>query len=65
MNTIRCSIVEDLLPLYIDGALREETAQEVREHLSACPACRTEGVLVGESGKTVPPDPHDYEDTAD
>lgn len=22
MNTIRCSIVEDLLPLYIDGALR-------------------------------------------
>ena len=26
MNTIRCSIVEDLLPLYIDGALREETA---------------------------------------
>ena len=42
MNTIRCSIVEDLLPLYIDGALREETAQEVREHLSACPACRNE-----------------------
>ena len=34
MNTIRCSIVEDLLPLYIDGA--------VREHLSACPACRNE-----------------------
>ena len=30
-----------------------------------CPACRTEGVLVGESGKTVPPDPNDYEDTAD
>ncbi|MFR4758306.1 MAG: hypothetical protein ACLT9P_09665 [Evtepia gabavorous] len=27
MNTIRCSIVEDLPPLYIDGALREETAQ--------------------------------------
>ena len=42
MNTIRCSIVEDLLPLYIDGALREETAQAVREHLSACPACRNE-----------------------
>ena len=41
MNTIRCSIVEDLLPLYIDGALREETAQAVREHLSACPACRS------------------------
>ena len=41
MNTIRCSIVEDLLPLYIDGALREETAQAVREHLSACPPAGT------------------------
>ncbi len=35
MNTIRCSIVEDLLPLYIDGALREETAQAVRGNTSA------------------------------
>ena len=39
---LSCAIVEDLLPLYIDGALREETAQAVREHLSACPACRNE-----------------------
>ena len=39
---LSCAIVEDLLPLNIDGALREETAQAVREHLSACPACRIE-----------------------
>ncbi len=28
-----------------------------------CPACGAEGALVGESGKTVPPDANDYEDT--
>lgn len=29
----------------------------------ACPACHIEGVLVGESGKEVPEDPYEYEDT--
>ncbi|MDE6955876.1 MAG: hypothetical protein K2P18_08965 [Oscillospiraceae bacterium] len=30
-----------------------------------CPACRTEGELIGESGGFNPPDANDYEDTAD
>jgi peptide subunit release factor 1 (eRF1) len=30
-----------------------------------CPACGTEGELVGESGGVCPPDAMDYEDTAD
>lgn len=34
-----CKIVEDLLPLYIDGLTSEETAQYVREHLAKCPSC--------------------------
>ncbi len=29
-----------------------------------CPACQTEGELVGESGGTYPADANDYEDTA-
>ena len=30
-----------------------------------CPACHTEGVLVGESSRDYPPDANDYEDTSD
>lgn len=30
-----------------------------------CPICHTEGVLVGESGKTIPENTGSYEDTAE
>ena len=30
-----------------------------------CPACHTEGELVGESSRDYPPDANDYEDTSD
>lgn len=35
-----CSIVQDLLPLYEEGMLRDETAAFVRGHLADCAACR-------------------------
>lgn len=41
MNTIRCSIVEDLLPLYIDGALREETARRCGNTSAPAPPAGT------------------------
>lgn len=34
-----CKIVEDLMPLYLDGLTNPETADYVREHLEGCPAC--------------------------
>lgn len=37
----RCAIVEDLLPLYVDDLLQEETKQWVEEHLPQCPSCQT------------------------
>lgn len=33
------------------------------ETFGKCPVCHAEGVLVGESGKTVPEDANGYEDT--
>ena len=37
---MRCEIINDLLPLYVDGVCSEETKKEVEEHLKTCPACR-------------------------
>ena len=37
-----CSIVQDLLPLYAEDMLREETKEYVDGHLAQCASCRTE-----------------------
>lgn len=38
---MKCCIVRDLLPGYIDGLNSEETDAEIRKHLEACTVCRT------------------------
>ena len=37
-----CSIVRDLLPLYLEKMLSEDTAVFVKEHLEKCPDCAAE-----------------------
>lgn len=37
---ITCNIIEDLLPLYVDEMVSEDSRQLVEEHLKTCPACR-------------------------
>ena len=37
-----CEIVRDLLPLYYDGVVSEETSAAIKEHLDCCPDCRKE-----------------------
>ena len=37
---INCNIIEDLLPLYIDDMVSEDSRQLVEEHLKECAACR-------------------------
>ncbi|MDD6877177.1 MAG: zf-HC2 domain-containing protein [Clostridiaceae bacterium] len=34
-----CDTVQDLLPLYCDGAASEVSAKAVKAHLEACPDC--------------------------
>ena len=37
---IKCSVVRDLLPLYIDKETGSETTALISEHLAVCPDCR-------------------------
>ena len=38
----KCNLVRDLLPLYVDDALSEDSRTFVERHLKACPACAEE-----------------------
>ena len=40
MNNVNCSIVEDLLPLYMDGCCSKDSQQAVAEHMKTCEKCR-------------------------
>ena len=44
MKTVKkeCSIVRDLLPLYAEDMVSEQTAQYVKEHLKLCKECEAE-----------------------
>ncbi len=35
----QCEIVQDLLPLYVDGACSEASSEMIKEHLCSCPSC--------------------------
>ena len=37
-----CSVVRDLLPLYLEDMVSPETAQYVKAHLADCPECQAE-----------------------
>ena len=40
MNKISCNIIGDLLPLYVDGEVSEDTKKLVEEHLAECADCK-------------------------
>ena len=42
MEKISCSIAKDLMPLYMDGVLSEETTEVMKVHLEGCENCRNE-----------------------
>lgn len=37
-----CSLVRDVLPLYLEKMVSDDTAEFVKEHLETCPACAAE-----------------------
>lgn len=58
---MNCSIVKDLIPLYIDGCCSEESAKVVEEHIRDCDSCKklfedmklpSDVITVSESPKT-------------
>jgi len=40
MDVTTCAVVEDLLPLYQEGLVSENTRAFVEGHLASCPHCR-------------------------
>ncbi|MBU5335215.1 zf-HC2 domain-containing protein [Intestinibacter bartlettii] len=40
MSKLKCSIVEDLMPLYIEDLLSEETKKDIELHLDECEDCK-------------------------
>ncbi|SDW98905.1 zf-HC2 domain-containing protein [Paenibacillus sp. CF384] len=38
---VKCHIVQDIMPSYIDGLLSPETEHDIRQHIEECEACRT------------------------
>lgn len=41
MKDLPCGVIQDLLPLYVDGCCSESSRQAVDRHLDTCPDCRT------------------------
>ena len=37
---MNCTVIADLLPLYIDACCSKESAELVKEHLAVCPRCQ-------------------------
>lgn len=56
-----CSIIDDLLPLYLESSCSRDSAAMVEAHLKDCPACRKKhdilkgGGLVTQTGPPEPP----------
>lgn len=46
MREIRCSIINDILPLYVDGVVSNDTKEMVEEHLRICDECKKEATMM-------------------
>ncbi|MEO4053975.1 zf-HC2 domain-containing protein [Solibacillus sp. CAU 1738] len=42
MKEIKCTIIQDLLPLYVDDVVSEDTKELVEQHLQTCQVCQKE-----------------------
>lgn len=46
MKEISCNIIRDILPLYVDGVVSDDTKEMVEEHLERCEKCIKEVKLM-------------------
>ena len=46
MKKVSCDIIRDILPLYVDGVVSEDTKEMVEEHLSSCASCKKEAEIL-------------------
>ena len=48
---LNCCVVRDLLPLYVENMVSEQTAELIRQHLTECPDCQNEYESFNDSGR--------------
>ena len=41
MSDISCNLIQDLMPLYIEGLTRTDTNEYIKKHLSECSECKS------------------------
>ena len=46
MKMVSCNIIKDILPLYLDGVVSDDTKKMVEEHLKECDQCRNEAMTL-------------------
>ena len=46
MKEINCNIIKDILPLYVDGVVSDDTKKMVEEHLDCCEECKKEAEIM-------------------
>ena len=46
-----CCVVRDLLPLYVENMVSDQTAQLIKEHLAECPECQSEYESFKDTGR--------------
>lgn len=46
MREINCNVIQDILPLYVDDAVCQDTRSIVEEHLEVCENCRAEAAAM-------------------
>lgn len=49
MKQISCNVIKDVLPLYLDDVVSQDTREMVEEHLESCDACRKEADILKSS----------------
>lgn len=50
MEKMKCDIIQDLIPSYVDGVCSDATRECVKEHMESCEECRKIAALCGEKG---------------
>jgi hypothetical protein len=54
---MNCNVIQDLIPLYIDGCCSAESAAMVQQHLAECPVCQKLYIDMTAVTETVSPAP--------
>lgn len=55
MKEINCNIIKDILPLYVDGVVSDDTKEMVEKHLDCCEECKKELELMKQE-ISIPPE---------